>query len=144
MFLQVSLNSHPTVASVWVTMSPGAFQKFAIFVVEILDGMIGVIRTWCYVWCGRDPSDNMRKIKSWALTVFYIRAQCFFSQGTQRSTSRVLSSRAGSQSSWPSSTATMGAVSLASLSISGFETINLSLWHLSSPFKAIVLNSKNL
>lgn len=35
---QVSLNSHPTVASVWVTMSPGAFQKFAIFVVEILDG----------------------------------------------------------------------------------------------------------
>ena len=45
MFLQVSLNSHPTVASVWVTMSPGAFQKFAIFVVEILDGMTGVIRT---------------------------------------------------------------------------------------------------
>ena len=39
-FGQVSLNSHPTVASVWVTMSPGAFQKFAIFVVEILDGMI--------------------------------------------------------------------------------------------------------
>ena len=32
------MNSHPTVASVWVTMSPGAFQKFAIFVVEILDG----------------------------------------------------------------------------------------------------------
>jgi len=35
---QVSLNSHPVVESVWVTMSPGAFQKFAIFVVEILDG----------------------------------------------------------------------------------------------------------
>ena len=38
LLFQVSLNSHPTVASVWVTMSPGAFQKFAIFVVEILDG----------------------------------------------------------------------------------------------------------
>ena len=35
---QVSLKSHPVVESVWVTMSPGAFQKFAIFVVEILDG----------------------------------------------------------------------------------------------------------
>ena len=36
--LQVQLSSHPVVAAVWVTMSPGAYQKFAIFVVEILDG----------------------------------------------------------------------------------------------------------
>ena len=35
---QVSLNSHPLVEAVWITMTPGAFQKFAIFIVEILDG----------------------------------------------------------------------------------------------------------
>ena len=36
--MQVQLKNHPVVESVWVTMSPGAYQKFAIFVVEILDG----------------------------------------------------------------------------------------------------------
>ena len=35
---QVSLGRQPVVAAVWVTMSPGAFQKFAIFVVEIRGG----------------------------------------------------------------------------------------------------------
>jgi len=35
---QVQLKNHPLVEYVWVTMSPGAYQKFAIFVVEILDG----------------------------------------------------------------------------------------------------------
>ena len=35
---QVQLQNHPVVERVWVTMSPGAYQKFAIFVVEILDG----------------------------------------------------------------------------------------------------------
>ena len=36
--VQVQLQNHPVVERVWVTMSPGAYQKFAIFVVEILDG----------------------------------------------------------------------------------------------------------
>ena len=36
--MQVQLKNHPVVDWVWVTMSPGAYQKFAIFVVEILDG----------------------------------------------------------------------------------------------------------
>ena len=35
---QVQLQSHALVEHVWVTMSPGAYQKFAIFVVEMLDG----------------------------------------------------------------------------------------------------------
>ena len=32
------MKNHPLVQHVWVTMSPGANQKFAIFIVEILDG----------------------------------------------------------------------------------------------------------
>jgi len=35
---QVSLKGYLVVESVWITMTPGAFQKFAIFVVEIHDG----------------------------------------------------------------------------------------------------------
>ena len=42
-------------------------------------------------------------------------------QGTQRSTSLAPNLRAGSRSNWPSSTATMGRASLASLSTSGFK-----------------------
>ena len=38
MLWQVQLQSHALVEHVWVTMSPGAYQKFAIFVVEMLDG----------------------------------------------------------------------------------------------------------
>ena len=38
MLWQVQLQSHALVDHVWVTMSPGAYQKFAIFVVEMLDG----------------------------------------------------------------------------------------------------------
>ena len=56
-------------------------------------------------------------------------------QATQQSTSLALSLRGGSPSSWPSSPATTGRVSLANLSTSGLKT-SFNLCRLSISFEA--------
>lgn len=66
----MSLNSHPTVASVWVTMSPGAFQKFAIFVVEILDGKRFICNV-AYIWMIKSKWYQ----RSYIRVTYYIRVQ---------------------------------------------------------------------